>query len=293
MDPVPPEPVEMAAKVQSNRRMLAVENSANLKYHLNHGTVIEATGALETLLTNPDIDLSLPMSMVAPPYAAQYLRFGDAAMRCLKVPNSDDPTRVFDGVFCFYAPPSERCATGPNAWTLEFIFISKRQDRFNGYVTLLGETDRGNTTVGNWLDRVLGAIGAEPDGGYRQRMHTAVGYVVKVFLYMALKQARIIERHDYDAAMRRVTGLGERKRIRLLQRAGSLYNGILVGPEALPSSTVRGGGAQADLRGAGLDQRRASQWRRAAPQTVPCACVRGGYMLIEFAATTADFWRAG
>ena len=48
--------------------------------------VIETTAALETLLTNSDVDLGLPMSMVVPPYQAQYLRFGEVATRNLKVP---------------------------------------------------------------------------------------------------------------------------------------------------------------------------------------------------------------
>jgi hypothetical protein len=72
-------PAAQVDKVVVNRRMLMVEISANLKYHLNKGTVIEATPALETLLTNSDVDLSLPMSLVAPPYPAQYLRFGEVA----------------------------------------------------------------------------------------------------------------------------------------------------------------------------------------------------------------------
>jgi hypothetical protein len=50
-----------------NRQRLAFQVSTNLKYHQSEGTVIEATAALETLLANSDIDLSLPMSMVAPP----------------------------------------------------------------------------------------------------------------------------------------------------------------------------------------------------------------------------------
>lgn len=51
-----------------DRQRLAFQASTNLKYHLSEGTVVEATPALETLLANSDIDLSLPMSMVAPPY---------------------------------------------------------------------------------------------------------------------------------------------------------------------------------------------------------------------------------
>lgn len=48
-----------------DRQRLAFQVSTNLKYHLSEGTVIEATPALETLLANSDVDLSLPMSMVA------------------------------------------------------------------------------------------------------------------------------------------------------------------------------------------------------------------------------------
>jgi hypothetical protein len=104
MHPMSLVPKEEIEKVTANRRMLAVEISTNLKYHLNKGTVIEATAALETLLTNSDVDLSLPMSIVAPPYRAPYLRFGEAAMKYLKVPDSQAPDRVFDGVFLFLYP---------------------------------------------------------------------------------------------------------------------------------------------------------------------------------------------
>jgi hypothetical protein len=181
------------------------------------------------------------MSMVAPPYAAQYLRFGPPAMECLKVPDTQVSDRFFDGVFCFFTPPSPRCAKGPTYWTLELIFISKRQDRYNGHVALLGETDRGDTTVGEWLDQMLDAVADQPLDDYLRPMHAALSYVVKVFLYMALKQARTIEHNAYDEALRRAGGLGERKRAKLLQRAASLYDGILVGPESLPAAPVGNG----------------------------------------------------
>jgi hypothetical protein len=69
-------------------------------------------------------------------------------------------------------------------------------------------------------------------------MHAAVSYVVKVFLYMGLKQARSVLRDDYDQAKKRVAGLGVKKRARLLQRMVSLYNGILVGPAELPGEAT-------------------------------------------------------
>jgi hypothetical protein len=252
VDSLPPVSDEMAKAVADDQRRLAVEISTNLKYHLNQGTVIETTAALETLLTNSDVDLSLPMSMVAPPYRAQYLRFGDAAMRYLKVPASQAPDRCFDGVFCFLTPHSVSCASGTTCWTLELVFVSKRQDRYSGYVSLLGETDRGNSTVGEWLSGVLLPVSGQSEGEFHQPMHAAVSYVVRVFLYMALAQARVVRHTEYDEALRRAAGLGDRKRAKLLQRSASLYNRILIGPESLPSTVAAGG------TGHGV----AAHWRR-------------------------------
>ena len=113
--------------------------------------MIEATQELETLLANSDVDLSLPMSMVAPPYRAQYLRFGEVAMRYLKVPAPQAADHFFDGAFCFLT--RHRTASDPQEkfWTLELVFISKRQDRYGGHISILGETDQGDITVGQWL----------------------------------------------------------------------------------------------------------------------------------------------
>jgi hypothetical protein len=241
MHPMSLVPRQKTEKVAANRRMLTVEISTNLKYYLNKGTVIEATAALETLLTNSDMDTNLPMSMVAPPYPAQYLRFGEAAMQNLRVPDSEAADSVFDGVFCFFTPDRARYAEGETVWTLELVFISKRQDRYNGHVALLGETNRGSTTVGEWLSNVLKSVAEQPVDEFHRAMHVAVSYVVRVFLYMALKQARVIEQPEYDEALRRAAGLGERKRAKLLQKSTSLYNSILVGPTFVPSATVAGG----------------------------------------------------
>ena len=219
---------------------LAFQVSTNLKYHLSEGTVIEATTALETLLANSDVDLSLPMSMVAPPYRAQYLRFGEVAMRYLKVPDPQSPDHCFDGVFCFLTRHAQSGDPKEKCWTLELVFISKRQDSYGGHVSLLGETDRGDITVGEWLAGILGNVKAPDESEIHRSMHAAVSYVVRLFLYMALKQARVTPHCEYDAALRRAAGLGERKRAKLLQRSASLYNGILVGPEALPPGASEG-----------------------------------------------------
>jgi hypothetical protein len=223
-----------------DRQRLAFQVSTNLKYHLSEGTVIEATAALETLLANSDVDLSLPMSMVAPPYRAQYLRFGEVAMRHLKVPSPQAADHFFDGAFCFLTRHDMSGAPAGKCWTLELVFISKRQDSYRGHVSLLGETDRGDITLGEWLADVLGGVTAADESEIHRSMHAAVSYVVRVFLYMALKQARVMPHREYDEALHRAAGLGERKRAKLLQRSASLYDGIRVGPESLPPGASEG-----------------------------------------------------
>jgi hypothetical protein len=202
------------------------------------------------------------MSMVAPPYAAQYLHFGEQATRHLKAPNANLPGHMFDGVFCFFTPLSR--TDTPNRWVLELIFISKRQDRYNGQITLVGETDRGNMSVGGWLYGVLGASAGQSFDECRASMHAALSYVVKLFLYMGLKQARCIEHNDYDDAHRRAKGLGDRKRAKLLKRTMALYNAIVVGPDALPpqaSSCAAGNGV-------------VPHWRRGHFRMQPCGLGR-------------------
>src|SRR5205823_7845762 len=120
--------------------------------------------------------------------------------------------------------------------------ISQRQDCFSGQVTLLGDTKRDDKPLGEWLNRVLDTAKGRSIETFYKPMYAAVSYVVKVFLYMALRQARSVEHREYDEAMRRIAGLGVKKQARLLQRVESLYNGIRVGPNDLPrESTAHAG----------------------------------------------------
>lgn len=142
--------------LRNSQTHIANQVAVNLLYCLHKGTVIEATPALESLLANSDVDLSLPMSMVAPPYAAQYLHFGELAMRHLKTPNSMRRGHVFDGAFCFFGPRTD----APDRWRLELILVIKRDDLYCGQVTLAGETDRGNSSLGQWVEWYLAPLSA-------------------------------------------------------------------------------------------------------------------------------------
>lgn len=247
---------ENPESLRNSQTHIANQISVNLLYCLHKGTVIEATPALESLLANSDVDLGLPMSMVAPPFAAQYLHFGELAMRHLTPPASSMPGHVFDGAFCFFGPRAD----APGRWRLELILISKRGDRYSGQVTLAGETDRGDMSLGQWMEWVLGAADGRLDDDCREAMHAVVSYVVKLFLYMGLKNARRVELNDRDDVLKRAKGLGERKRDRLLKRTASLYNAILVGPETLPAQATSCGGGSAV----------APHWRRGHFRMQPC-----------------------
>jgi hypothetical protein len=169
------------------------------------------------------------MKMVAPPYPAQYLKFSPEAARHLKATNADVPDRLFDGVFCFFTPPSNRYGDGIQ-WTLELIFISQRQDCFSGQVTLLGDTKRDDKPLGEWLNRVLDTAEERSVETFYKPMYAAVSYVVKVFLYMALRQPRSVEHREYDEAMRRYAHLAPAH----MARHAAVVNGLL-----RPTSTAQ------------------------------------------------------
>jgi hypothetical protein len=184
--------------------------STNLIFELHNGTVIEATPALEALLAHSDIDLALPMSMVVLPFAAQYLRFGPEATRLLPQPMPENPAVVFDGVFCFLSA-QQKGADGINrgGW-LELIFIGKGCDRFDGHVSLNGWIDRGFVTFNDWVRECMANSGVEPSRG-PEEMRSFVSYVVKVFLYLTLKDARRVAHSEFSEMQRRVEGVGEKE----------------------------------------------------------------------------------
>jgi len=62
-NPLQLEPGESLASVLQRQSVIVGGISVNLMYCRHGGTVIEATPALEALLTNSDVDLDLPMSM--------------------------------------------------------------------------------------------------------------------------------------------------------------------------------------------------------------------------------------
>lgn len=69
-------------------------------------------------------------------------------------------------------------------------------------------------------------------------MRSFVSYVVKVFLYLTLKDARRVSHSEFSAMQRRVRSVGTKKRGKLAQRMASLYDSIVVGPSTLISPPI-------------------------------------------------------
>lgn len=222
---------------QTAARYWSLTASTNLMFELHKGTVIEATPALETLLAHSDIDLALPMNMVVLPFAAQYLRFGAQATKFLPQPIPTNPSIVFDGVFCFLStPPTEPGNDERGGW-LELIFIGRGGDRFDGHVSLNGWIDNRYATFNDWVRDCMANSAVEHAHG-PEDMRSFVSYVVKVFLYLTLKDARRVSHSEFSAMQRRIESVGTKKRGKLTQRMASLYDGIVVGPSTLTSPPI-------------------------------------------------------
>ena len=214
---------------RSATRFAAVESSVNLLYAIRKGMQIDVTPALDSLLLNSDVDRQLPLSMLAPPYPAQYIRFSSVLAREIKLPDFPNPEHVLDGVFCFLTPPSP----GPNGYPsprLELVFISTFEGRYFGHISLLGTIDDPGMSVMDWLSGILSRHAGAISAANRPGMNMALDYVAKVFLYLGLRQARIAHHGDYTEGMRRAERAGPKKRSRQTHRLLRRYDCIEVGP---------------------------------------------------------------
>ena len=249
----------MAENWLQNTRLAPLECSTNLVYALRKGMLIEATPALDSLLLNSDIDRELPLSMLALPYPAQYIRFGDDVARAIKLPDCPDPGNKFDGVFCFRTPPS----SGPDGYPfcrLEFVFIAVAGGRYLGHISLLGKVENEDMPVMAWLTGILAHDPGMLSAGNTASIRSALDYVAKLLLYLGLKNARIAERDEYSAGLERLKGVGTKKHSRHSHRLARRYDRIEVGPERLDIPEATGG------VGAGV----APHWRRGHFRLQPC-----------------------
>ncbi|MFC5510989.1 hypothetical protein ACFPOU_07610 [Massilia jejuensis] len=95
------------------------------------------------------------MSMVVPPYRAQYVRFADAVMRYLEVQDPRAPDHVFGGAFFFLTHHRSAGAPEGNAgpWNSS---SSASAGTATVAISRCPVKRIGGITVGKWLSEVLG-----------------------------------------------------------------------------------------------------------------------------------------
>jgi hypothetical protein len=198
-----------------------------LAYQQRQGALIEATPALEVLLTQSDVDPDLPLSMVIPPYSAQYLRFGEHAAQALPSPTGNAEQQI-DGVFCFSSPLvlADGTPTGEHEFSLAFVL--KTKNVFSGCLTFSTPIKDEKFSISTWLDYMLTQADSYGQGHKdHDKAMQAISYVAKVFLYLSLKEARQVAVNERSQPTIGQPKLGKR-------RQAFLYDRIVVGPESLP-----------------------------------------------------------
>lgn len=228
---------EVARRWPAMAENMAVQVGINMVFECKRGAIIESTPTLETLLIHSDVDETLPMGMFAPPFAAQYVHFGAEAASVLRCPACGDDDIVFDGVFCFVSQ-SPIHPGDPSERELELIFIGKCNDRCAGYYLLCAPIGASDQPVVDWIDAIFKLhVGSGHDETERRRLLEAVNFVVKLFLYLGLKNARQVVETSYTQAQKRLEHIGPKKRAKAGRQIKSLYDRITVGPTALSATS--------------------------------------------------------
>jgi hypothetical protein len=97
-----------------------------------------------------------------------------------------------------------------------------------------------------------------------------ISNMMKVFLYLGLKEARREVSSEHSDALKRLAAVGPKKQAKLQRRLNSLYDRITVGPATLPT-------IPSTLGAAGI---RAPHWRRGHFRSQPCGPARSSRKLI-------------
>lgn len=243
--------------------------AANIHFERKCGTLIETTPAHDTLLLHSDIDDTLPMQLFSPPFAAQYLHLNRATAEHFRTAKDCTEQRWIDGIFCFVSKPSSSDDSNKFIPVIELVIIYVAKDEGIRAQLLRGPMITPDETVTQWADAILA-----PQGGVRTPQDDVtmklINNMVKVFLYLDLKDARKEVSPEYSDALKRLAAVGPKKQAKLQRRLETLYDRITVGPASAPAMP-------AALGTAGI---RAPHWRRGHFRAQPCGPARSSRKLI-------------
>lgn len=243
--------------------------AANIHFERKRGTLIETTPALDTLLMHSDIDDTLPMHLFSPPFGAQYLHLNRATAEHFRTAKDCVDQRWIDGIFCFVSKPSSSDDANKFIPVIELVIIYVAKDEGMRAQLLRGPIITPDETANQWSDAILA-----PPGHQRTTQDDVlmklISDMVKLFLYLGLKDARKEVRPEHSDALKRLAAVGPKKQAKVQRRLESLYDRITVGPASAPAVPAAPG--TADIR--------APHWRRGYFRSQPCSPARNSRKLI-------------
>lgn len=243
--------------------------AANIHFERKHGALIETTPALDALLMQSDIDDTLPMQLFSPPFDAQYIQLNRAAAEHFRTLEDCAKGRSIEGIFCFVSRPSPPENRNEFITVIELMVVYASKDTEISTRLVRGPLLSPEETVMEWAQGIL-----TPESGQRAThddvLIKLINNMVKVFLYLGLKDARKEVNTEHSAALKRLAGVGPKKQAKLQRRMDSLYDRITVGPASAP----------AILPAPGATGIRAPHWRRGHFRAQPCGPARSSRKLI-------------
>lgn len=243
--------------------------AANIHFERKRGALIETTPALDALLMHSDIDDTLPMHLFSPPFSAQYLRLNHATAEHFRTTEDYAKQRSIDGIFCFVSKPGSSDDSNKFIPVIELVIIYATKDKGIRAQLLRGPMITANETVTQWADAILVPQGRQrtPEDDVLMKL---ISNMVKVFLYLGLKDARREMSPEHSDALKRLAAVGPKKQAKLQRRLDSLYDHITVGPADAPTSPPA----------LGTIGTRAPHWRRGHFRAQACGPARSLRKLI-------------
>jgi hypothetical protein len=243
--------------------------AANIHFERKRGALIETTPALDTLLMHSDIDDTLPMHLFSPPFGAQYLHLNRATAEHFMTAEDRADQRWIDGIFCFVSKPSSSDDADKFIPVIELVIIYVAKDEGIRAQLLRGPMITPDEPVTQWADAILAPPGHQRTS-QDEVLIKLISNMVKVFLYLGLKDARKEVSSEYSEALKRLAAVGPKKQAKVQRRLESLYDRITVGPASTPAMPAAPGTV-------GI---RAPHWRRGHFRAQPCGPARSSRKLI-------------
>lgn len=243
--------------------------AANIHFERKCGALLETTPALDALLMQSDIDDTLPMQLFSPPFDAQYLQLNRTTAEHFRTPDDRISGRWIEGIFSFVSRPSSSDERNEFITVIELVIVYATNDKGISAQLLRGPLLTPDETVVQWARGILMGqdVHRTPDDDPLMKL---INNMVKVFLYLGLKDARKEVNTEHSDALKRLAGVGPKKHAKLQRRLDTLYDHITVGPASAPAILLVPGAT-------GI---RAPHWRRGHFRAQPCGPARSSRKLI-------------